>query len=209
MSTDSYLYLKVKTAPRWAALDYPEDFYEEFVHEASVELWRSEEVANKDKKTKLASLEMLIVRCGRNDDTDMLSMADAHSGEAEEVASYLFTKDNDDFYDQFDVIAEHANALLIDDMWYADYEPTTEEIRKFVRRAVDQFDVDLVLIRQEDHLLSRHFRDFFSADGPFLIYSKAHLWPESSSETSGAPEPPSEPPPELPKLYITSRGGQA
>lgn len=54
---------------------------------------------------------------------------------------------------------------------------TTTEIRQFVRRSIEQFDVELVMI-QKDNAVAEHFRLFLEESGSYLIYSTRHLWPE-------------------------------
>jgi hypothetical protein len=166
----AYKYLFVETTPYEAGYENPEDFPAEFVQEARIALCSARDECEDEAegaRLELLSADVLIVRCSRAEDVDVYDMADAHSGEAEQVAAYLRGRGDDEFYDLFDKDPEYADVLLIDDLSYEkSYEPTT----------------DLVFVRQEDDLLAQHFRGFFKTDGPFLIYSKAHFWPKPAPE---------------------------
>ena len=194
---DHYMKLRVETAPYVAAYEHPEDIYEEFVHEVSVTLYYNEDDEDEyddepeRAETIVAELEAIIVRCGRVYDADVLSMADAHSSSAEGVVGFLQEVDDNDFYARFDVVSQQANTLVVMDLRWL-HGTTTAEIRQFVRRAVDQFDVDLVIFEREDEF-SKHFEGFFEPDGldrGYLIYSKAHIWPDKVTP---------EIPPDIPK----------
>jgi hypothetical protein len=106
MST--YKYLFVEKRPYEAAYEEPEDRYEEFVQEARVALCLSRDDVEDEaegKRVELISAEVLIVRGLRAEDgVDVYDMADAHSGEAEQVAAYLHAQSSDEFFDSFEVI---------------------------------------------------------------------------------------------------------
>lgn len=215
------LWLKVEIEPHATSLDDPGDSYEEVVREVSVTLYELTDDGNdEDTKIVVAELDGIIVRQGYlNEDLDAYDMADAHSGYAEHVCGYLRCADEGDFFDKFEVSSKYGNTLLIQRIaWRRAY--TREMMRKFVKRTAEQFDVDLIFIDREESF-AKHFENFFRSfkvDGmighsaPFLIFSKAYIWPKSK-KTKGAktielyePDRSDEPDPEP---SITSRGGSA
>ena len=134
------------TVPPHVALyetEHKEDHYDEFIREVSVELQVTEYADDKDDdgthKT-IGSLAGIIVRhrCAQ-DGINMFDVADAHSGGAAEVSFYLTETNDHEFFDKFDVSAVYANVLLVEQVEWEG--ATTAEIRQFVRRSVEQFDV--------------------------------------------------------------------
>lgn len=157
-----------------------EDYYEEFIRSVNVELKVTDygtEVGDDGVERTVAEFAGIVVRhrCIQ-DGIDMFDMSDAHSGEAANVSFYLTENADQEFFDRFDTSPEYANVLLVENVEWEG--ATTAEIRQFVRRSVEQFDVDLVFIELENTALAEHFRVYFEEDGPFLIHSMAHTWPE-------------------------------
>lgn len=211
---DLDLWLSVTIVPHVASYECPEDHYAEFVREVMVTLYRHVTVDEceavgapvENDEEVVAELEGLIIRQRRFEDgVDVRFMADAHSQSAADACSYLLRASGDDgytFYRRFDADPHYSNVLLIERLaWAPEWEAprTREMLREFVRRAVQQFDVELVLIERGEVKgdFSEHFEGFFKTlaeDAPFLIYSKAHRWPAT---------------PKAPELQVTSPGGTA
>lgn len=199
------LWLRVEMTPHTASYDEPEDHYDEFVRQVSVTLYERtyDDLRDEGSDEVVAKLEGLIVRqaIATDNGIDVHYLADAHSAKAGYVCGYLqsLAREGDDeeearfaFFTEFDANPDFSNALFITSIdWERENLCTPEMVRGFMRRAVDQFDVTLVLIERQDGSFSKHFEGFFEPynDGPFLIYSKAHQWPgEPSEELDSEPE---------------------
>lgn len=177
MNTKRSLYLKKVEEVYSTSLRHPEDCYKEYVRDVAVGLYEHADEEDGDdeglSKEPVGRLFGTLIRQSRRgDEVDIWTMADAHSGEAEHVCSYLIHGiDEHDFFGSFDTIALLANVLLIEEINWP--HASTEQVRLFARRAIDQFEVDLVMIYRDDEVAA-HFKNFFDVfeDGPMANRSR-------------------------------------
>jgi len=185
-----YYTIKV-TQEHMVALEGPGDFVGEFIRDISATLLRASEVDD-EPETVVGEMMAMLIRGGSalNFRHSIWEEADAHSGDAEAVASAVFGR----YHTR---IEDHLEEALHDVLYIEEFHFLEEGLedtdldRWFLMRFADQFDVDLIVVDAKyKRALGIGFEKMPGSSNRYLMRDAHRNWPTTPLIPLGDPLPP-------------------